>query len=229
MTPPLSGPNLFPVVTPDGSFIIHWVTIMELDRQFSRKLDFILILGGVLLLWGPGLTLPGGGRPTLIAGAQASFNQNPSPSSPCTDELDLTPVAKATSIDQYDTYQVTVTGYSSSSNETDDSPGVTASNTVARSGVIALSQDMLREFTPGAPFSFHDRVEIPGLGQFQVEDTMHPRWENRADVWFSSRAEAIDWGRRSRRLYLLPGDMALSLPVPGKTEVAATFGKANFQ
>ncbi|MDZ4804438.1 MAG: hypothetical protein SGI90_06225 [Candidatus Eisenbacteria bacterium] len=202
---------------------------MELDRKISRKLDFVLALGAVLLLWGPGLTLPGGGRPAFTARAQAALNPDPTPANPCMDDPDVLPVAAGKSIDQYAAYQVTVTGYSSSVRETDDSPGLTASNTTARSGVIALSQDMLREFTQGAPFSFHDRVEIPGLGQFQVEDTMHPRWTLRADVWFGSRDEAIDWGRRSRRLYRLPNDRVLSLPIPGKTEVAATFGKANFQ
>jgi len=203
--------------------------MMELDRQISRKLDFVLVVGAMLLLWGPGLSLPGGGRPTITAGAQAAFDPGPAPANPCMDPSDVIPLSEVKPIDQYAAYQVTVTGYSSSSLETDDSPGVTASNTSARAGVIALSQDMLREFTPGAPFAFHDRVEIPGLGQFRVEDTMHPRWERRADVWFGSRAEAINWGRRSRRLYRLPDDMALSLPMPGKTEVAATFGKANFQ
>jgi 3D (Asp-Asp-Asp) domain-containing protein len=145
------------------------------------------------------------------------------------DDPQVLPVASGAPSDQYATYQVTITGYSSNIHETDDSPGLTAANTEARSGVIALSQDLLSEFTPGAPFSFHDRVEIPGLGQFRVEDTMHPRWTRRADVWFGSRAEALDWGRRSRRLYRLPESMAASLPIPGRTEVAATFGKANFQ
>ena len=202
---------------------------MELDRKISRKLDFALALGAVLLLWGPGLSLPGSGRPTFTSRAQAAFNPDPAPANPCMDDPGVLPVAKARSLDQYAAYQVTVTGYSSSIHETDDSPGLTASNTAARAGVIALSQDLLREFTPGAPFSFDDRVEIPGLGQFQVEDTMHPRWTRRADVWFGSRSEAIDWGRRSRRLYRLPDSMAMSLPIPGSTEVAATFGKANFQ
>jgi 3D (Asp-Asp-Asp) domain-containing protein len=202
---------------------------MDLDRPISRKLDFVLAIGAVLLLWGPGLTLPGGGRPVLTSRAQAAINPAPAPANPCMDEPDILPVAAGTRFDQYAAFQVTVTGYSSSIHETDESPGLTATNTEARAGVIALSQDLLREFTPGAPFSFHDRVEIPGLGQFRVEDTMHPRWTRRADVWFGSRAEALDWGRRSRRLYRLPDSMAASLPIPGRNEVAATFGKANFQ
>lgn len=202
---------------------------MELERPNSRKLDLVLAVGAVLLLWGPGLTLPGGARPAFTARAQAAINPLPAPENPCADNDEALPVASSRAFDQYAAFQVTITGYSSSIHETDDSPGLTATNTQARAGVIALSQDLLREFTPGAPFSFHDRVEIPGLGQFRVEDTMHPRWTLRADVWFGSRAEALDWGRRSRRLYRLPDDMAASLPIPGKTEVAASFGKANFQ
>ena len=201
---------------------------MEPDRPISRKLDFVLAVGAVLLLWGPGLTLPGGGRPTFTTRAQASLYVPPLPGNPCMDDGTALPLGRAPAVRQ-DVYQVTVTGYSSNIRETDDSPGLTATNSMATNGVIALSQDLLKQFTPGAPFSFHDRVEIPGLGQFRVEDTMHPRWTHRADVWFESRSEALNWGRRSRRLFRLPGDMAASLPIPGLVEVAASFGKANFQ
>src|SRR5262249_51130961 len=101
--------------------------------------------------------------------------------------------------------------------------------TEAREGVIALSQDLLREFTPGAPFGFHDRIEIPGLGVFEIEDTMHPRWAHRADVWFPSRDEAMSWGVRNRRIFRVGEGPALALSLPARQEVAATFGSANFQ
>ena len=92
---------------------------------------------------------------------------------------------------------VTVTGYSSSVGQTDDSPYVTASNTRVRTGIVALSRDLLREFTPGAPFAFGDLVEIEGAGVFQVEDTMAQRHRKRADIWFSSTMAATRWGKRS--------------------------------
>jgi len=91
---------------------------------------------------------------------------------------------------------VTVTGYSSCIGETDDSPLVTASNTTVRRGIIALSRDLLREFTPGAPFGFGDLVELEGAGVFRVEDTMAQRHRRRVDIWFSSKAAATRWGKQ---------------------------------
>ncbi len=88
------------------------------------------------------------------------------------------------------------TGYSSSVRETDDSPHITASNTHTRTGIVAMSRDLLRRYNPEAPFAFGDVVHISGLGDFVVEDSMHPRWRRRVDVWFPSRREAMRFGRR---------------------------------
>ena len=92
--------------------------------------------------------------------------------------------------------RVVATGYSSSVFETDDTPFITATNTRTRKGVLALSRDLLSRFTPGAPFSFGDRVHVSGLGYFVVEDVMNARWTQRVDVWFPSRGEAIHFGLR---------------------------------
>lgn len=100
-------------------------------------------------------------------------------------------------------FPVTVTGYSSTPDQTDDTPFVTASNTRVRRGIIAMSRDLLREFTPGAPFSYGDKVQLEGVGVFTVEDTMHPRFDKRVDIWFSSRAAARQWGCRDKVLSLL--------------------------
>jgi 3D (Asp-Asp-Asp) domain-containing protein len=92
--------------------------------------------------------------------------------------------------------KVVATGYSSSVFETDNTPFITAANTRTRNGIIALSRDLLKEFTPGAPFSFGDRVHVSGFGDFIVEDVMNARWTQRVDVWFPSRSEAIRFGHR---------------------------------
>ena len=97
-------------------------------------------------------------------------------------------------------HSVSVTGYSSRLEETDSSPFLTAINTMTAPGVVALSRDLLRTFTPGAPFDFGDRVLITGVGVYQVEDTMNPRWTRRVDVWFPSTEEALAWGRRDTYL-----------------------------
>jgi len=92
--------------------------------------------------------------------------------------------------------KVLASGYSSTIAETDSTPFVTAANTSSRPGVLAVSQNLLREYTPGAPFAFGDRVKIYGVGDFVVEDCMNPRWTNRVDIWFASRDEAIRFGLR---------------------------------
>jgi 3D (Asp-Asp-Asp) domain-containing protein len=115
---------------------------------------------------------------------------------------------------------VTVTGYSSTPDQTDSSPYITASNTRVRSGILALSRDLLREFTPGAPFGYGDRLEIEGVGSFVVEDTMNPRYTRRADIWFSTRAAARRWGVRQltaaglSRQAQNQGDLTQNTPLP---------------
>lgn len=112
----------------------------------------------------------------------------------------LGPEAPAAGRDGLVFHAIAVTGYSSRIEETDSDPFITASNTETAPGVLALSRDLLRTFTPGAPFDFGDRVLVAGVGVYQVEDTMHPRWTRRADVWFPSTEEALAWGRRETYL-----------------------------
>jgi 3D (Asp-Asp-Asp) domain-containing protein len=92
---------------------------------------------------------------------------------------------------------IQVTAYTSRTSETDTSPSVTATNTTPKSGTIALSRDLLRTFTSGAPFDFGDKLLIPGVGVFEAHDTMHPRWKAKADIWFASPQKARAWGRRT--------------------------------
>lgn len=110
------------------------------------------------------------------------------------------PVARRTKtiLSQGQRFQlIQVTAYTSSRSETDSSPGLTASNTAPKLGTIALSRDLLRTFTPGAPFDFGDKLLIPGVGVFEAHDTMHPRWKGKADIWFASQERARAWGHRT--------------------------------
>jgi len=89
----------------------------------------------------------------------------------------------------------TVTAYSSEVAQTDDTPYVTASGTRVRQGVVAANWLPI-----GA------RVRIPDLfGEqvFVVEDRMHSRHTNRLDVWFPTRAEAVQFGARKARIEIL--------------------------
>jgi 3D (Asp-Asp-Asp) domain-containing protein len=102
---------------------------------------------------------------------------------------------------------VVITGYTSRPSETDDTPFVTAANTRTRPGVVALSRDLLRRYTPGAPFEFGDVIHVSGVGDFIVEDSMASRWERRADIWFENLADARAFGRRRT---ILTGPYGLS-------------------
>jgi hypothetical protein len=91
---------------------------------------------------------------------------------------------------------INVSGYTSRVCETDDTPFITAANTLTRPGVLALSRDLLKRYTPGAPFDFGDVVHIAGIGDFVVEDAMAGRWQRRADIWFERVAQAREFGIR---------------------------------
>lgn len=98
--------------------------------------------------------------------------------------------------DDHYSIRLLATGYSSCVWETDDTPFITASNTRTRTGIVALSRDLIDRYDPNAPFSFGDAVHISGLGDFVVEDSMHWRWRRRVDLWFPSKQEARRFGVR---------------------------------
>ncbi|MBD3334429.1 MAG: hypothetical protein GF355_02840 [Candidatus Eisenbacteria bacterium] len=92
--------------------------------------------------------------------------------------------------------RVSVTAYSSTPDQTDDTPWITAAATRVRPGIVALSRDLLKTHTPDAPFEYGDLILVAGVGVFRVEDTMHRRWRRRADIWFPTRDQARRWGHR---------------------------------
>ena len=96
------------------------------------------------------------------------------------------------------------TAYNSTPGQTDSSPYVTATGTRVRSGVVALSRDLLARFPYGTRITIEDlsgRYSSVLRGRvFVVEDTMHPRIGNTVDVWMGSRSEAMAWGTRNIRI-----------------------------
>jgi len=90
---------------------------------------------------------------------------------------------------------VTVTAYSSTIDQTDDTPYITAAGTFVRDGVIAAN------FLPigtrlRMPDYFGDKV-------FIVEDRMNERYWYRIDIWMPERALAKEWGVKRVRVELL--------------------------
>ena len=82
--------------------------------------------------------------------------------------------------------KVVVTFYSSTIDQTDSTPFITARGSEVRDGIIAAN------FLP-----FGTKVKLPELFDdkvFIVEDRMHERFTSRIDVWVPTRKEAVDRG-----------------------------------
>ena len=82
--------------------------------------------------------------------------------------------------------KVWITAYSSTPDETDDTPFITASGTQVRDGIVATNL-----------LPFGTKIKIPALfgnKVFTVEDRMHARKRNVVDVWMSSKEHALQFG-----------------------------------
>ena len=91
------------------------------------------------------------------------------------------------------------TAYNALSSQTDDTPTITASNKRIFPGVLALSRELLKPYNQNAEIAYGDTVwaVIP----LQVEDTMHRRWQNRADIFMLDYRQALAFGKRRGYLY----------------------------
>lgn len=92
---------------------------------------------------------------------------------------------------------VTITAYSSTPDQTDDTPFITASNTIVHDGVIAANF-----------LEFGTKIRIPklfGNKIFTVEDRMHYRYQdNHIDIWFPDRESALNFGIKQAEIEILP-------------------------
>ena len=87
-------------------------------------------------------------------------------------------------------FDVTVTTYNPTRQQTDSTPNQTADGTIIKPWkatdyrYVALSRDLLSRW--GGPFEYGDYVVIEGTdgwdGVYQVRDTMNPKWTNRVDI-----------------------------------------------
>jgi 3D (Asp-Asp-Asp) domain-containing protein len=93
------------------------------------------------------------------------------------------------------TMTVTLTAYSSTPDQTDDTPFISASNKHVYDGMIAAN------FLP-----FGTKVQIPKLfGDkiFTVDDRMNRRYQDRVDIWFPDRKSAIQFGIKQAEIIIL--------------------------
>jgi len=81
---------------------------------------------------------------------------------------------------------VSMTAYSSTPDQTDDSPFITANGTRVRDGIVAVN---------GVPFGTKIKIpELYGDKVFVVTDRMNKRYTDRVDIWMETREEAIQFG-----------------------------------
>lgn len=93
------------------------------------------------------------------------------------------------------TVKVPVTAYSSTPDQTDDTPFITASGSHVRWGVVAANF---------LPIGTHVRIpDHYGDQIFIVEDRMNARYNVRLDIWMATREEAKKWGVRQVNLEVL--------------------------
>jgi 3D (Asp-Asp-Asp) domain-containing protein len=94
------------------------------------------------------------------------------------------------------TINVVITAYSSSPDQTDDTPFITASNKRVRAGIVA--NNML-------PFGTKIRIpELYGDQIFVVEDRMNKRMgDYRLDIWMPTRTLAVNFGVKTAQIEVL--------------------------
>jgi 3D (Asp-Asp-Asp) domain-containing protein len=90
---------------------------------------------------------------------------------------------------------VTITGYSSTPDQTDSTPFITASGTYVRDGIVACNF-----------LAFGTKVRFPELyGDkiFVVEDRMAPKNSHKIDIWFPTRWQALEFGVQKTKVEIL--------------------------
>ena len=93
------------------------------------------------------------------------------------------------------TYIVPASAYSSTPDQTDSTPFITAAGTHVRDGVVAAN------FLPlGTVIKI---PELYGEKTFVVEDRMNKRYDYRVDVWFSTREAAKEFGLRKIKIEVI--------------------------
>jgi len=160
------------------------MTLYNQHLAIAKKLLFVAILVLLLEICLPQYVVAiemqqaysqGPGQFVLVSGTDE--NIRPAYSLPSTDE-------KQPSKTMY----VTATAYSSTVDQCDSTPFITANGTFVHDGIIAAN------FLP-----FGTKVKIPELygdKVFSVEDRMNSKYHYRVDVWMTTREEAIQFGSK---------------------------------
>ncbi|MDD5433666.1 MAG: hypothetical protein PHE77_03370 [Candidatus Pacebacteria bacterium] len=115
---------------------------------------------------------------------------------PVIENTTLLPVAQPPAPDVSQTMNVVLTAYSSSVDETDDTPFITASGKTVENGIVANNL-----------LSFGTRIRIPELfGDtiFEVQDRMNQRKQPyHFDIWMPSKEQAIIFGAKTAKIEII--------------------------
>lgn len=155
--------------------------------QSSQKLAYILLLGSLLV------------NPHPVAAAVISADPGYGSSVMRSAPVDSTAVTNtlkpaAPAEARYSTVRV-VTAYSSTVDQCDDTPFITANGTRVRDGIVAANW-----------LKFGTRVRIPemyGDKVFMVTDRMNKRFDDRMDIWMEERSDAVKFGMRRLTIEVL--------------------------
>ncbi len=105
------------------------------------------------------------------------------------------PEVAQTAVEVQKEIELWVTAYSSTPEQTDDTPFITASGTTVRDGIVATNL-----------LPFGTKVQIPdvfGDKVFVVEDRMHSRKVNNLDIWMETYNEAKYFGAHYTKILVL--------------------------
>lgn len=93
------------------------------------------------------------------------------------------------------TYEVSISAYSSTPDQTDASPFITAKGTYVRDGIVAAN------FLPlGTAIKI---PEVYGDKIFIVEDRMNKRYWYNMDIWMADRSSAMKFGRQTMTIEIV--------------------------
>jgi 3D (Asp-Asp-Asp) domain-containing protein len=156
--------------------------------QYGQKLAYILLLGSVLVNPHTALAADANVDPTINSAGLSGANGKL-----CSIAVnELTPADPADA--RYTTSRI-VTAYTSTPDQTDSTPFITANGTYVHDGIIAANW-----------LKFGTRVRIPdmfGDKVFIVADRMNPRFDDRADIWMNDRQDAMNFGLRRLTIEVL--------------------------
>jgi len=97
--------------------------------------------------------------------------------------------------DIIETRSVSLTGYSSTIDQTNSEPFITASGEWVRDGIVA---------TNSLPFGTKIRIpQLFGDKIFTVQDRMNSKYTDRIDIWFPSRQQAKNFGLKYATVEIL--------------------------